>query len=166
MLHEGHRVARYTEPGGGAAPELRLTRVDDADITTAAALVVRDGGKGHRYLLAPGWPPPNCATWPRPTPRPAPWTATGPASPAVPAPAGDCSSRPALQLRSSSVVAEKHAFLLTDLGDLSPVHLTFTPPPGHVPARSPREATGQSALVDWARTACGLSGSAPGAYGR
>ncbi|MFD1271321.1 hypothetical protein ACFQ51_03200 [Streptomyces kaempferi] len=63
-----------------------------------------------------------------------------------------------LQLRSSARIVEKHAFLLTDLGELSPVHLTYTPLPGHgsPPARQPREATDGPALLAWAHLACGL----------
>lgn len=78
---------------------------------------------------------------------------------AVPRPAegGTCGSWPAMQLRSSEKIVEKHAFLVTDLGDLAPVHLTHTPAPGSgAPARQPREATGSDALVGWARTACSL----------
>ncbi len=45
------------------------------------------------------------------------------------------------------------------LGDLSPVHLTYTPLPGHgtPPARAPREATGPQALLAWAHQACSLT---------
>ncbi|GGX96319.1 hypothetical protein GCM10010358_57580 [Streptomyces minutiscleroticus] len=51
------------------------------------------------------------------------------------------------------------------LRPLSPVHLTYTPPPGHgaPPARQPREATGARALLAWAHTACRLSGWEGGA---
>lgn len=54
---------------------------------------------------------------------------------------------------------EKHSFVLTDLGTLTPVHLTYTPlpdGPGAVPARQPREATGAAARAAWAAGACGL----------
>ncbi|MFE6133662.1 hypothetical protein ACFQ6Q_36200, partial [Streptomyces sp. NPDC056437] len=51
-----------------------------------------------------------------------------------------------------------HAFLVTDLGDLAPVHLTHTPAPSSgAPARQPREATGGPALTGWARGACLLA---------
>jgi hypothetical protein len=70
-------------------------------------------------------------------------------------PATGCASWPALQLRSSPLVAEHHAFLLTDLGGITAAHLTFTPPPSHA-AQSPREATGSDALVALSRLACGL----------
>jgi hypothetical protein len=53
-------------------------------------------------------------------------------------------------------VAEKHAFLVTFLGGLSPVHLTYMPPPTSGAARSPREATSSAALLTWAQTACSL----------
>ncbi|NEB86652.1 hypothetical protein G3I43_21090, partial [Streptomyces anulatus] len=74
-----------------------------------------------------------------------------------PAANGTCGSWPVLQLRSSGRIVEKHAFLVTDLGDLAPAHLTYTPKPGRgAPARQPREATGGEALLAWARTACSL----------
>jgi hypothetical protein len=64
---------------------------------------------------------------------------------------------PVMQLRSSTSIAEKHSFLLSDLGDLAPVHLTYTPPPGVGDAAPPVEATGPKALVSWAHSACRLS---------
>ncbi|MEW2547397.1 hypothetical protein AB0910_16755 [Streptomyces sp. NPDC047002] len=161
LLYDGARVARYAEPvSGGGAAALDVARADDGDVTTAAALAVSRTAGSARYLLAP-------------------WVAeaTGrdllrPDSPARavrvggdgltdpvrgPAPGGPCGAWPVLQLRSSQRIAERHAFLLADLGDLSPVHLTYTPPPAAgVPARSPREATSGPALVSWARTACTL----------
>ncbi|MHB9848588.1 hypothetical protein ACSYGO_05005 [Streptomyces krungchingensis] len=162
LLHDGGRVVRYSEPleapGDGT---LVLARADDADVTTAAAVLVARGKKGVRYLLAP-WVAeagtrdlldPDSPARPLDVARDG---ITGP----VPAPTGGaaCDHRPVVQLRSSARIAEKHAFLLTDLGELSPVHLTYTPLPGHgsPPARQPREATGATALLAWAHLACGL----------
>jgi hypothetical protein len=69
---------------------------------------------------------------------------------------------PVLRLRSSSRVAAHLSFLLTDLGDLTPVHLTYAAAPdGVTPAAdtsagAPREATGSAALASWAHSACRL----------
>ncbi|MCF3965463.1 hypothetical protein L1885_28265, partial [Streptomyces fuscigenes] len=167
LLSDGGRVARYAEPSprggaptGGGAAALDVARADDGDVTTAAALVVGRGRGTVRYLLAPWVAETTRRDLLRPD-TPAAAVRVGPdgVTAPVPGPAADgsCSSWPALQLRSSSRIAERHAFLLTDLGDLSPVHLTYTPPPGAgAPARQPREATSGPALVSWARTACTL----------
>ncbi|MEV7028577.1 hypothetical protein AB0O00_41485, partial [Kitasatospora sp. NPDC093558] len=69
------------------------------------------------------------------------------------------------QLRSSPVIAEKHAFLLADLGGLVPAHLTYTPPPDRTqaaPTREPREATGPDALQAWAHGGCAVPDGTPG----
>lgn len=162
VLHDGQRVVRYSEPlaapGRGA---LSLARTDDADVTTAAALVVHRGARGARYLLAPWIAEAQRRDLTRPDSpaRPLDVARDGVTAPvATPARGAACDSRPVLQLRSSARIVEKHAFLLTDLGDLSPVHLTYTPLPGHgsPPARQPREATGSTALLAWAHLACGL----------
>lgn len=161
LLHDGQRVARYAESlSGDGAPALDFARTDDADVTTAAAVVVSRGPGGVRYLLAP-WIAES-------TTRDllAPGTPAGPldvskdgVTGAVPSPpSGEgCSTWPVMELRSSERIVERHAFLVTDLGDLSPVHLTYTPPPGTgAPTRQPREATGGAALGSWARSACSL----------
>ncbi|CAM5629335.1 hypothetical protein SAVIM338S_05992 [Streptomyces avidinii] len=73
--------------------------------------------------------------------------------------AGACAAWPVLELTSSARIVEKHAFLLADLGALTPVHLTYTPlpdGPGAVAARQPREATGPAARAAWAPVACRL----------
>ncbi|MGW6710080.1 hypothetical protein ACWGDE_35040 [Streptomyces sp. NPDC054956] len=70
-----------------------------------------------------------------------------------------CGARPVLELTSSPRIVEGHAFLLADLGALTPVHLTYTPlpdGPSAVPARRPREATGPAARAAWAPAACRL----------
>ncbi|MFI1827592.1 hypothetical protein ACH41E_14240 [Streptomyces sp. NPDC020412] len=167
LFHDGARVVRYAEPRSGAgAPALDFARTDDADVTTAASIVLGRTKDGARHLLAP-WiaeaavrdllEPGGAAR--------ALAVADGGVTAAVPSPGtgAACASWPALQLRSSQQIVEDHAFLVTDLGDLAPVHLTHTPPPGKdAPARQPREATGGSALASWARSAC-LLGALRGA---
>ncbi|MET9895736.1 hypothetical protein ABZZ47_37200 [Streptomyces sp. NPDC006465] len=162
LLHDGLGVVRYSEPldapGHGT---LALARTDDADVTTAAALAVGRGARGTRFLLAPWIAEARTRDLTRPDSpsRPVDVARDGVTAPlATPAAGAACDRRPVLQLRSSERIVEKHAFLLTDLGELSPVHLTYTPLPGHgtPPARQPREATGPAALVAWAHLACGL----------
>ncbi|WP_394428171.1 hypothetical protein [Streptomyces sp. SGAir0957] len=160
LLSDGERLARYTDAEGDTRASLALARVDDADVTTAATVVLTRADASARYLTAP-WIT-QAAT--RDLMRPD--TLAGKlhvskdgVTDAVPvAAAGDCDRRPVLQLRSSSKIVEHHTFLVTDLGGLSPVHLTYTPLPGHgtPPPRQPREATSGKALLAWARTACRL----------
>ncbi|MEU5286364.1 hypothetical protein AB0G97_20470 [Streptomyces sp. NPDC020755] len=162
LFHDGGvRVVRYAEPlsgSGGAA--LDFARTDDADVTTGAAVVVSRTGDSARFLLAPWIAESTTRDLLAPaTPgQPLEVGRDGVTAP-VPRPAagGACDSWPVLQLRSSGRIVEKHAFLVTDLGDLAPAHLTYTPKPGRgAPARQPREATGAEALLAWARTACSL----------
>ncbi|MFD9286758.1 hypothetical protein ACFWBV_00245 [Streptomyces sp. NPDC060030] len=162
LFHDGGvRVVRYTEPlSGKGVPALDFARADDADVTTAAALSVSRTATSARYLLAPWITEPTTRDLLAPDTPARPLDVDGDGiTAAVPRPdqGGGCGSWPAMQLRSSERIVEKHAFLLTDLGDLAPVHLTHTPAPGSgAPARRPREATGADALVGWARTACSL----------
>ncbi|MFD6281218.1 hypothetical protein ACFWFI_37500 [Streptomyces sp. NPDC060209] len=162
LFHDGGvRVVRYAEPlSGKGTPALDFARVDDADVTTAAALAVSRTGTSARYLLAPWVAESATRDLLAPgTPARALAVDGDGVTAAVPRPeeGGGCLSWPAMQLRSSERIVEKHAFLVTDLGDLAPVHLTHTPAPGSgAPARQPREATGADALVGLARTACSL----------
>ncbi|MFC9003501.1 hypothetical protein [Streptomyces microflavus] len=162
LFHDGGvRVVRYAEPlsgGGGAA--LDFARTDDADVTTGAAVVVSRTGEKARFLLAP-WISETTTRdllAPNTPSRPLEVGPDGVTAPVGrPAAGGACDSWPVLQLRSSERIVENHAFLVTDLGDLAPAHLTYTPKPGRgAPARQPREATGTEALLAWARTACSL----------
>lgn len=162
LFHDGGvRVVRYAEPlsgSGGAA--LDFARTDDADVTTGAAVVVSRTGDTARFLLAP-WIAESTTRDLLAPDTPGRPLEVGPdgVTAAVPRPTagGACDAWPVLQLRSSERIVEKHAFLVTDLGDLAPAHLTYTPKPGRgAPARQPREATGTEALLGWARTACSL----------
>lgn len=162
LFHDSaDRVVRYAEPlsgAGGAA--LDFARTDDADVTTGAAVVVSRTADGARFLLAP-WIAESTTRDLLAPDTPGRPLEVGPdgVTAEVPRPAagGACGTWPVLQLRSSEQIVEKHAFLVTDLGDLAPVHLTYTPKPGRgAPARQPREATSTEALLAWARTACSL----------
>ncbi|MFC9482906.1 hypothetical protein [Streptomyces griseus] len=162
LFHDGGvRVVRYAEPlsgSGGAA--LDFARTDDADVTTGAAVVVSRTGDSARFLLAP-WIDGTTTRDLLAPDTPGKPLEVGPdgitAAVDRPAAGGGCDSWPVLQLRSSERIVENHAFLLTDLGDLAPAHLTYTPKPGRgAPARQPREATSTDALLAWARTACSL----------
>ncbi|MFF2041511.1 hypothetical protein ACFVVX_13845 [Kitasatospora sp. NPDC058170] len=161
VLYDGQRLARWTDGRGGG---LDLARADDSDVTTAAAVVLRRQGTAARYLLAP-WvegsetrriDQPDAPA--KPLDRAEGVTASAPVGALA-----DCQGATVLQLRSSPVVAEKHAFLLADLGGLVPAHLTYTPPPDRTqPAREPREAVGPDALQAWARSGCTVPDGTPG----
>lgn len=162
LLYDGRRVVRYTEPvAGDAAPTLAFARADDADVTTAAAVVVSRTEDRVRFLLAPWIDRTETRDMLRPD-TPAKSAGVGPDGVTRPVPrpryGGGCDARPALQLRSSSRIVEHHTFVVADLGGLLPVHLTYTPLPGHgAPARQPREATARAALESWSGTACRLA---------
>lgn len=162
LFHDGGvRVVRYAEPlSGSGTPALDFARTDDADVTTGAAVAVSRSGDSARFLLAPWISQATTRDLLRPnTAARALKVGADGVTDSVPrpSPGGECDSWPVMQLRSSERIVEKHAFLVTDLGDLAPVHLTYTPKPGRgAPARQPREATGGPALLSWARTACSL----------
>ncbi|MFD4788769.1 hypothetical protein ACFWN1_17245 [Streptomyces sp. NPDC058459] len=158
VFHDGQRLVRYGESGTGVL--LVLARADDADLTTAGAVALDERGGAVRYLLAP-WVAESSVrdlTRPDSPARPLSVARDGVTAPVPRWTGGGCGHRPALQLRSSPVIAEHHTFLLTDLGGLTPAHLTYTPLPGHgsPSARQPREATGPAALVAWKQVGCGL----------
>ncbi|MEW2393519.1 hypothetical protein AB0933_34675 [Streptomyces venezuelae] len=162
LFHDGRRVVRYVEPASPTEPaSLDFSRADDSDVTTAAALAVgREDGK-VRYLTAPWIAEARTRDLLRPNSPGRPLDVSGQGLTAAvdaPSAAGPCDSLPVLQLRSSARIVEKHAFLVTDLGDLAPAHLSYTPLPGTgAPARQPREATSGTALQSWARGACRLA---------
>ncbi|MEU6313307.1 hypothetical protein [Streptomyces sp. NPDC047014] len=173
LLRDGDRVARYGERASGSGGRtLDLTRTDEAGVTTAAALTLTRSADGTsaRYLLAPWIATAGTRDLRAPgdTARALTVAADGVTAPAaVPAAGGACASWPVLELTSSARIVEKHSFVLSDLGALSPVHLTYTPlpdGPGAVQARQPREATGPEARAAWAPLACGLGELRGGAY--
>ncbi|MFE5941994.1 hypothetical protein [Streptomyces sp. NPDC056480] len=161
LLHADDRIVRYAEPliGRGGAV-LELARADDADVTTGAAVAVSRTLLGARFLLAPWIDESAVRDLLRPDvpARRLAVSEDGVTDPVPQAP-GDCRQVPALQVRSSTRIVEDHSFLLADLGELSPTHLTWTPAPGTgAPARQPREATSAAGLAAWARSACELPG--------
>ncbi|MYW70021.1 hypothetical protein GTY65_39105 [Streptomyces sp. SID8379] len=160
LFSDGERLARYTDADGDEPATLDLARVDDADVTTAAVVVLARSEGSARYLTAPWVAESTTRDLLRPdSPARELHVSQDGVTDAVPvAGASGCDRRPVLQLRSSSRIVEHHAFVVADLGGLSPVHLTYTPLPGHgtPPPRQPREATSAQALLAWARGACGL----------
>ena len=166
IFYDGLRVVRYAQPrhGSGRAA-LDFAQAQDADLTTSAAVLVDRVDGNARFLTAP-WvsqtqtrdllKPDQAATALRrsadgvtdPVPMPGANAGTSAAS---------CGTTwPVMQFRSSSRIAGNHSFLLSDLGDLAPVHLTYTPSAGDGPAAPPVEATGSQALASWAHSACRL----------
>ncbi|MFB6517550.1 hypothetical protein [Streptomyces sp. NPDC056401] len=178
LLLDGDRVVRYGESAdatdGPRGRELAFARTDEANVTTAAALTLSrspgsgndsaDGGRA-RYLLAPWIARAGTRDLLRTgeAAKPLAVSADGvteeTAVPRTGDAGGACAAWPVLELTSSARIVEKHAFVLADLGALTPVHLTYTPlpdGPGAVAARQPREATGPAARAAWAPVACRL----------
>ncbi|MEU4266824.1 hypothetical protein [Streptomyces sp. NPDC026092] len=159
LLHDGHRIIRYTEPlAGGGPAALELARTDDADVTTGTAVVVSSTDEMVRFLVAPWIEEIGVRDLLRRDATAAPLGVSdfGVTDPVSRMPTG-CGSAPVLELRSSTRIVEDHSFLLTELGELTPVHLTWTPPPGAgAPARQPREATSPAGLAAWRRSVCSL----------
>lgn len=147
VLHDGLRLVRYAEPRdgtGGAA--LDFARVDGAPAESSGAVVVGRGEGDVRYLTAPWVRAAAVRDLLRPTAgaRPLRRSADGVTAPLTStAQATACTSVGALELRDDSGTR-----LLTDLGELTPAHLTSGRP------EAPREVSGQAALASWARTAC------------
>ncbi|MFB7591070.1 hypothetical protein [Streptomyces sp. NPDC056169] len=161
LLHDGGRLVRYAEPlAGRGRALLELARADEADVTSGAAVAVGRTPEGARFLLAP-WIDESAVRdllRPEVPARRLAVSGDGVTDP-VPKASGDCRRVPALQVRSSTRIVEDHSFLLADLGEPGPVHLTWTPAPGTgAPARQPREATSAAGLAAWARSACALPG--------
>ncbi len=157
VLHDGERLVRYAEPEA-ATPTLHFARVDDADVTTGAALVIGRGNGWMRYLIAP-WV--SDATTrdllaPDAPARPLHLAPDGVTDrvPTPPEAATACGRWPVVQFRSSQRIAEDHTFLVTDLGDLAPAHLSYLPRPRR------RRAAAAAARGDRHPRACG-AGPAP-----
>ncbi|MFE2428381.1 hypothetical protein ACFXJ5_16795 [Streptomyces sp. NPDC059373] len=159
VMYDGMRIVRYAEPhGGDGAAALDFARVDGADVTTAAVVVGRADGN-TRFLTAP-WVSeartrdllgPGRAS--QGLHRSADGVTDPVRMPGADSTDGACgSSWPVLQLKAAARLGDSRPFLLTDLGDLVPVHLTYQASG----SAGPTEATGRNALASWARTACHL----------
>ncbi len=166
LFYDGVRLVRYAEALDGDGPAaLDFARADTASGSSAAAVVLDRSDGNVRYLTAP-WVggvalrdllTPDAAA--EPVHRAADGV-TGPMPSAVRDPG--CGA-PAAQLPASGwsavVLAPRAAvpgvrpLLLTDLGDLTPVHLTYAAGAGARQA----EATGPQALAAWAHAACRLA---------
>ncbi|MGD1217790.1 hypothetical protein AB9Q10_05095 [Streptomyces krungchingensis] len=150
LLYDGLRIARYAEPKDGTSgAALDFARVDGANRADANAVVVGRSDGNVRYLTAP-WVTeaaerdlmkPSSGTMDLPI------SADGVTSPlAGPAQTGACTSWNVLQLKDGSGTR-----LMTDLGELTPAHLTAGKP------SSPHEASGAEALREWSPFACSLA---------
>ncbi|MFI6943131.1 hypothetical protein ACIBI4_28035 [Streptomyces sp. NPDC050418] len=151
MLYDGLRIARYAEPREGTSgAALDFARVDGAGAPTASALVVGRTDGNVRYLMAP-WVrgvSVRDLTDPSAQPRRLERDKDGVTDPvASPAQARTCTSWNALELSDRST-ARSTTRTVTDLGELTPAHLTSGRP------EAPREVAGAAARESWARTAC------------
>ncbi|WP_269854252.1 hypothetical protein [Streptomyces sp. RPT161] len=162
LLYDGLRLVRYAEPAdGGGAPVLDFARVDGASAANASAVVVARSTDGNaRYLTAPWIDRTQLRNLLKPdaAPRPLKRSSDGVTDPVpVPAADGSCgtadSSWTAMQFTPSANAPDQQPFLLTDLAELIPVHLTHAAGPG---ARQ-GEADDAQALGDWAHAACRLA---------
>ncbi|OIJ98056.1 hypothetical protein [Streptomyces colonosanans] len=150
IFYDGLRVARYAEPKNGAmGAALDFARVDAATGAEADAVVLDRVDGNVRYLTAP-W---VTKAGERDLMKPASGTMDlGPAD-GVTAPlaspaqqTGSCASWNVLQLTDDAGTR-----LLTDLGELTPAHLTVGRP------TAPQEASGAAALRTWSPFACSLA---------
>ncbi|MEU1451194.1 hypothetical protein [Streptomyces avermitilis] len=150
LLYDGLRIARYAEPKDGTgAAALDFARVDGASGAEAEALVLGRADGNVRYLTAP-W---VTGAAERDLMKPASGAMDLNLTDGVAAPlagsaqgTGACTSWNALQLTDGSGTR-----LLTDLGELTPAHLTTGRP------SAPREASRTAALHAWAPFACSLA---------
>ncbi|MEU2248313.1 hypothetical protein [Streptomyces sp. NPDC019224] len=163
VFHDGERIIRYTEPTrtGGTEVTLDIALADGSNVTDGSALTLLRGSSSARYLLAPWISEIGLRDLRAPDHLPKPLRVAGGVTQSVPIPPKKgCGTWPALQLRSSAKIVENHRFLLTDLGALSPAHLTYQPLPGggdrKRPGVRPVEATGSAALLAWSKTSCDL----------
>jgi hypothetical protein len=162
LLYDGLRVVRYAEPAdGGGEPVLDFARVDGASAATASAVVIARSTDGNaRYLTAPWINRVQLRDLLKPdaAPRPLRRSADGVTDPVpVPAANGSCgaanTSWTAMQFTTAAGAPDQQPFLLTDLAELTPAHLTHATGPG---ARQGEVNDGQ-ALGDWAHAACRLT---------
>ncbi len=166
LLYDGLRLARYGEPVDGSGTRaLDFARVDGAQGASASAALLTRSETGARYLTAPWVDSAEQRDLLRPGPdgRALRRTADGvtdavgtprPASDGSCAP-GSGASWPALVLGARRELPDPRTVVLTDLGDITPVQLTYAAGAGAHPA----DAAGPAALAVWSRTVCGLAGA-------
>lgn len=164
IFYDGLRVVRYAQPRSGSGrAALDFAQAADADLTTSAAVLVDRVDGNARFLTAPWVAQAQTRDLLHPD-RPATALHRSPDGVTDPVPlpggtgaAGSCGTTwPVMQLRSSARIAENHSFLLTDLGELAPAHLGYSPPSAVGDGGPPMEATGRAALASWAHSACRL----------
>ncbi|MDX6361247.1 MAG: hypothetical protein QOC85_250, partial [Streptomyces sp.] len=151
LLYDGLRIARYAEPKDGTSgAALDFARVDGATGAEAAAVVLDRVDGNVRYLTAPWVRKAAARDLLKASSAPLDLGlsadgVTGPlASPAQQT--GDCRSWRALQLTDNSGTR-----LMSDLGELTPAHLTTGRP------TAPHEVSGAQALQTWSPFACSLA---------
>ncbi|MDI5968241.1 hypothetical protein POF50_002575 [Streptomyces sp. SL13] len=166
LFYDGVRLVRYAEPLSGGGPvALDFARADGATGASASAVLLDRSDGNARYLTAP-WVAgvslrnlltPGTAAQPVRTgsdgvtdPVPTPAADAGCGAQAASAPAAGW---PAVVLAPRPGVPGGHPMVLTDLGDLTPVHLTYAAGAG---ARQ-GEASGAAGLAAWAHSSCELA---------
>ncbi|MES4906801.1 MULTISPECIES: hypothetical protein [unclassified Streptomyces] len=160
LLYDGLRVVRYAETGrgDGGAVALDFARADAADAASSTGLVATRTDGNVRYLTAPWVRHPLVRDLVRPdeAPQPLGLAADGVTDPVRAGGAGlvrgpgqtpGCESWTALRLGSR---------LVTDLGEIVPVRLTYGAPGGRGEGGGRRDVAGAEARAAWAHTACRL----------
>ncbi|WP_078969780.1 hypothetical protein [Streptomyces natalensis] len=174
VFHDGDRLVRYAEPED-ATPTLHFARVDNAAVTSGGALVIGRGNGWMRYLLAPWISGITTRDLLAPdAPERGLHIAPDGVTDRIPTPpesGGACGSWPVARLHTSARIGQPRGFLVSDLGDLAPVHLMYgeagagAGAPGSEVAGGDAagfggpgsgEVAGAPALHSWARTACSL----------
>ncbi|MFJ6566914.1 hypothetical protein ACIQNU_05805 [Streptomyces sp. NPDC091292] len=154
LLYDGLRIVRYAEPKDGTSgAALDFARVDGATGSEANAVVAGRADGNVRYLTAPWVTGTSMRDLLKPDAAPTPLrrSADGVTDPLAgsgqaDASTGVCASWNALEIKDNSGNR-----LMSDLGELTPAHLTAGKP------GAPREATSRAALASWAQTGCSLA---------
>ncbi|MBY8886298.1 hypothetical protein K7472_15700 [Streptomyces sp. PTM05] len=163
LLYDGVRLVRYAEPlDGGSGTALDFARVDGALGASASAVVLARSDGNASYLTAPWISGVSLRDLLSPSAAPqaihrAADGVTDPVPSAQAATDANCGTAgatwPAIRLTPRAGVPGLAPFVLTDLGDLAPAHLTYATGRGAVPA----EATSADATAAWAHSACRLA---------
>lgn len=159
LLFDSTRLARYTKPDAPTTADpvrLDVVRADDADMTSAGAVVLRSTDAGDRWLVAPWVATVGIRNLRTPAIATAPTTISNGVTVAVPAPpATGCASWPVLQLHAAATVGGQ-TIALTDLGGVTGTHLLYTAPPKLDPTQTPREVATPDTYGAESRVACDL----------